>query len=168
MVEAAKPKMQYRYLGNSGLKVSVIGYGNWINSNDETAQARTTEAIKVCFEHGVNFFDTAEVYGDGEAERQMGKAFKDLDLRRESLVVATKIMKCGTGVNDRMNSRKHIIEGLDNALERMQLDYVDVVYSHRPDYETSLEEACAAFHHVIEKGKAFYWGTSEWPAQRIA
>lgn len=169
MVEAsaAKPKMIYRYLGNTGMKVSVIGYGNWVNSNDKAAQQFTTECIKACFDAGVNFFDTAEIYGDGEAERQMGQAFKELGLRREDLVVSTKIFACGSGVNDRFNSRKHIIEGLDNSLKRLQLDYVDVVFSHRPDQETSLEETCAAFHSVIEQGKAFYWGTSEWPAQRI-
>lgn len=97
----------------------------------------------------------------------MGTAFKELGLRREDLVVSTKLAQCGDGVNDKFNSRKHIVEGLDNSLKRLQMDYVDVVFSHRPDYETSLEETCAAFHHVIEQGKAFYWGTSEWPAQRI-
>lgn len=168
MVEAtaAKPKMIYRYLGNTGLKVSVIGYGNWIN-NQPDAQKFTTECIKACFDAGINFFDTAEIYGDGEAEIQMGKAFKELGLRREDLVVSTKIFQIGSGVNDRLNSRKHIIEGLDNCLKRLQLDYVDVVFSHRPDYETPIEEVCAAMHTVIEQGKAFYWGTSEWPAQRI-
>lgn len=169
MVEAAsaKPKMIYRYLGNSGLKVSVIGYGNWVNSNEGSAAKFTTECIKACYDAGVNFFDTAEIYGNGEAERQMGAAFKELGLRREDLVVSTKIFSCGSGVNDKFGSRKHIIEGLDNSLKRLQLEYVDVVFSHRPDYETTLEETCAAFHHVIEQGKAFYWGTSEWPAQRI-
>jgi len=166
MVEAvgSKPKMVYRYLGNSGLKVSVIGYGNWLNSDDKGSQEFTTNCIKACFEAGVNFFDTAEVYGMGEAERQMGNAFKELGLRREDLVVSTKLAIGGKGVNDKGNGRKHIIEGLDNSLKRLQLDYVDVVFSHRPDYESSLEETCAAFHHVIEQGKAFYWGTSEWPA----
>jgi voltage-dependent potassium channel beta subunit len=169
MVESSsdKPKMQYRFLGNTGLKVSVIGYGNWLNSNDTSAAAFTKECIKACYDAGVNFFDTAEIYGEGEAERQMGAAFKELGLRREDLVVTTKIFKCGNGVNDRMGSRKHILEATDNSLERLQLDYVDVIYSHRPDYECSLEETCAAFHSVIEKGKAFYWGTSEWPAHRI-
>lgn len=106
------------------------------------------------------------MYGkpEGEAEIQMGLAFKELGYRREDLVVSTKLMACGGGVNDRFNSRKHIIEGLNNSLKRLQLEYVDVVFSHRPDFETSLEETCAAFHHVIEAGKAFYWGTSEWPA----
>ncbi len=121
MVEATsdKPKMLYRYLGNSGLKVSVIGYGNWVNSNDAAAQKFTTECIKACFDAGINFYDTAEIYGNGEAERQMGTAFKELALRREDLVVSTKIFSCGNGVNDRFGSRKHIVEGLNNSLERL-------------------------------------------------
>jgi aryl-alcohol dehydrogenase-like predicted oxidoreductase len=89
---------------------------------------------------GVNFFDTAEIYGFGEAETQMGKAFKELNVRRESIVVSTKIYRIGTGVNDSMGSRKHIVEGLQNSLKRLQLDYVDIVFSHRPDYECDLEE----------------------------
>lgn len=122
----------------------------------------------MCFEAGVNFYDTAEIYGDGHAETLMGKAFKELALKREELVVSTKIFKIGPGVNDTFLSRKHIIEGLNNSLKRLQLDYVDVVFCHRPDYETPLEETCRAMHSVIEDGKAFYWGTSEWPADRIA
>ncbi len=160
--------MEYRQLGNTGLKVSVLGYGNWLNSNDKAAFDFTRDAIKECLDLGINFFDTAEIYGMGEAETQMGQAFKDLNVRRESIVVSTKVFRIGNGVNDSMMSRKHIIEGLQNSLKRLQLDYVDVVFSHRPDYETSLEECCAAMHYVIEKGLAFYWGTSEWTAPRIA
>jgi aryl-alcohol dehydrogenase-like predicted oxidoreductase len=173
MVEAKQlepdyKKMEYRHLGGTGLKVSVLGYGNWLNSNDAAAQKFTTDAIRECLSMGVNFFDTAEIYGFGEAETQMGRAFKELNVRRESIVVSTKIYRIGTGVNDSMGSRKHIIEGLQNSLKRLQLDYVDIVFSHRPDYECDLEEQCAAMHYVIEKGLAFYWGTSEWTAQRIA
>ena len=167
-MEPAYAKMEYRRLGNTGLKVSVLGYGNWLNSNDKEAYDFTRDSIKECLQMGVNFFDTAEIYGMGEAERQMGSAFKELNVRRESIVVSTKIWKIGGGVNDVMNSRKHIIEGLKNSLARLQMDYVDVVYSHRPDYECSLEETCRAFHHCIEMGLCFYWGTSEWTAQRIA
>lgn len=97
----------------------------------------------------------------------MGQAFKDLNVRRESIVVTTKIWKKGNGVNDQMGSRKHIVEAVQNSIKRLQMDYVDVVYSHRADYECDLEETCAAFHYLIERGLAFYWGTSEWTAQRI-
>jgi aryl-alcohol dehydrogenase-like predicted oxidoreductase len=162
-----KPKMVYRNLGRTGLKVSVLGYGNWLNSDSQEAYETTRDCIKACKEAGVNFFDTAEVYGAGEAERQMGRAFKELDYRREDLVVTTKLMKCGTGVNDKMLSRKHIMEGMAHSLERLQMDYVDVVYCHRPDIETPLEETCRAMHDLIESGRAFYWGTSEWSAVRI-
>ncbi len=92
--------MRYRYLGNSGLKVSLIGYGNWVNSNKPEAYQNTKETIKLCYDAGVNFFDTAEIYGYGEAESQMGKAFQELGLKRESLVISTKIFKIGDGINE--------------------------------------------------------------------
>ena len=111
-LEPEYSKMEYRYMVNTGLKVSVLGYGNWLNSNNKEAYDFTRDSIKECLSMGVNFFDTAEVYGMGEAERQMGQAFKDLNVRRESIVVTTKFMSCGSGVNDRMGSRKHIVEGL--------------------------------------------------------
>ena len=152
MVESskAKPQMEYRYLGNSGLKVSVLSFGNWLNSNKEEDYIVTRDAMKLCFEAGVNFFDTAEIYGMGEAETLMGKAFKELAFKREEIVVSTKILKVGAGVNDTFLSRKHIIEGLNNSLKRLQLDYVDVVFCHRPDWETPLEETCRAMNTVIE------------------
>jgi aryl-alcohol dehydrogenase-like predicted oxidoreductase len=106
-------KMDYRHLGKTGLKVSVLGYGNWLNSNNKAAYDFTKAAIKECLSLGINFYDTAEIYGMGEAESQMGQAFKDLNVRRESIVVSTKIWKVsGTGLNDTMMSRKHIVEGL--------------------------------------------------------
>ena len=160
--------MEYRYLGNSGLRVSVLSYGNWLNSNKEDDYTITRDAIKKCYEAGVNFFDTAEIYGNGSAEEQMGKAFKELGYKREDLVVSTKLFKCGAGVNDTFLSRKHIIEGTNNSLRRLQMDYVDVLFCHRPDYETPLEETCRAMSWVIDQGKAFYWGTSMWPADRIS
>ena len=99
----------------------------------------------------------------------MGRAFKELNLPREELVVSTKLFKSSTtGVNDMFLSRKHIIEGVNNSLKRLQLDYVDVIFCHRPDFDTPLEETCLALNNVIEKGLAFYWGTSEWPPERIA
>ena len=116
----------------------------------------------------MNFFDTAEAYGMGYAETSLGRIFKELNVKREDVVVSTKIFRIGQGPNDALLSRKHIIEGLTNSLKRLQLDYVDVVFCHRPDYETPLEETVAAMNWCIESGKAFYWGTSEWPADRIA
>lgn len=168
MVSTTPAKMEYRYLGNSGLKVSVFSFGNWLNSNKQEDYEITRDAIKICFENGVNFFDTAEIYGTGNAETQMGQAFKELGYRREDLVVSTKLFKCGAGVNDTFLSRKHIVEGLRNSLKRLQMDYVDVIFCHRPDYDTPLEETVRAMSYVIDQGMAFYWGTSEWPADRIS
>jgi aryl-alcohol dehydrogenase-like predicted oxidoreductase len=162
MVEGA-PRMKYRKLGNTGLRVSVLGYGNWLNSDSEEAYINTRDCIKACVEGGVNFFDTAEVYGQGEAEKQMGRAFKELGLRRESLVVSTKLIMCGDGINDKGLSRKHLMEGIANSLKRLQMDYVDVLFCHRPDLDTPLEETCRAMHDIINSNRAFYWGTSEWP-----
>ncbi len=156
-----KSKMVYRYLGNSGLKVSVLGIGNWINVNEDY------ESFKLAYENGINFFDTAEVYGFGKAETTLGENIKRLNVRREDIVVTTKISRCGPGVNDAFQSRKHIIEGVNNSLKRLQLDYVDVIYSHRPDRYTPIEETCRAYNWVIEQGKAFYWGTSEWSPSQL-
>ena len=163
----SKPKMEYRYLGNSGLRVSMLGFGNCLNSNKPEDYEMNRDVMKMCFEAGINFFDTAEIYGFGQSETIMGKAFKELGYKREELVISTKIFKIGQGVNDTLLSRKHIIEGVNGSLKRLQLDYVDVVFCHRPDYDTPLEETCRALHSVIESGKALYWGTSEWTVDRI-
>ena len=166
MVEAntTTSKMIYRYLGNSGLRVSVLSWGNWINGKDESENAKT---IKVALENGINFFDTAEIYAFGLAEISLGKAFKELNVRRESIVVSTKILKSGLGVNDCLLSRKHIIEGLKNSLKRLQLDYVDVVFCHRYDEITPIEEVVRAMNYCIENGLAHYWSTSEWKGSQI-
>jgi len=107
------------------------------------------------------------MYGFGVAETAMGQSFKNIGTKREDIVVSTKIYKCGNGVNDSFMSRKHIIEGTKNALKRLQMDYVDIIFSHRPDIRTPLEETCRAFSWLIDHGLAFYWGTSEWSAARI-
>ena len=158
-------KMRYRYLGNSGIQVSVLSWGNWINVKNENDI--TTETVKVALENGINFFDTAEIYGMGVAETSLGEALKTLKVKRESIVVSTKIFKCGFGVNDTMLSRKHITEGLNNSLKRLQLDYVDVVFCHRFDEDTPLEEVCRAMNQAILSGKTFYWATSEWAGTQI-
>ena len=120
MVEQKKEHgMEYRYLGNTGMKVSVFSFGNWLNSNEEKDYVLTRDCMKKCWENGVNFFDTAEVYGFGNAEIQMGKAFKELGLKREDIVVSTKLFKIGPGPNQAFLSRKHIIEGLNNSLKRL-------------------------------------------------
>ena len=157
-------KMEYRYLGNSGLLVSVLSFGTWVNNDDEKL---VEDSVKVALENGVNFFDTAEIYGLGKAEIALGKAFKKLNVQREKIVVSTKIYYIGQDPNDSFQSRKHIIEGIKNSLKRLQLDYVDVIFSHRYDMTTPIEETCRAMNYVIDKGMAFYWGTSEWTASQI-
>lgn len=164
--------MEYRFLGNSGLKVSVLSFGNWLTNNDPKVIENTKQIVKRCHELGVNFFDTAEGYGRGEAERQFGEALKFLNVPREDLVISTKIFfgtveEGKSKINRIGTSRKHIIEGLSASLKRLQLDYVDVVLAHRYDHETPIEETCRAFNWVINKGWAFYWGTSEWSAEQI-
>ena len=165
--EVHKPdcsKMEYRYLGNTGLKVSVLGFGNWVNNfNDEMNK----ECFKKCLENGINYFDTAEGYGMGKGEIQFGKAIKELNIPREKIVVSTKIFFGGKDPNESFLSKKHIREGVLNSLKRLQLDYVDIVFCHRYDMHTPLEETCRAMNWVINHGYAFYWGTSEWTASQI-
>lgn len=163
-MDTEQPKMLYRYLGDSGMRVSAIGWGNWINTGDANA---THDIMKYAIESGVNYFDTAEAYNNGEAEKTMGNALKKLDVRREDLVISTKIFKCGGGVNDNLLSRKHVIEGVNNSLKRLQLDYVDIIFCHKYDYNINMEEVCRAMNHLIEKEKAFCWGVSEWRASQI-
>ena len=128
--------------------------------------------MKAAYECGINFFDCAENYQDGQSEIQMGKAIKELGWKRNDIVVSTKLNWGGAHSNLKINnvglSRKHIIEGLNASLKRLQLDYVDLIYAHRPDRNTPIEETVRAFNHVIDQGKAFYWGTSEWNADEIA
>ena len=160
--------MEYRFLGNSGLKVSVLSFGNWLTNNDPTVLQQTIEIVKKCYDSGINFFDTAEGYGAGEAERQLGIALQKLDVPRQNLVVSTKIfLGTSKAINGNGTSRKHLIEGLLASLKRLQLDYVDIVYAHRYDADTPLEETCRAFNYLIDKGLAFYWGTSEWSSEEI-
>jgi len=161
--------MLYRTLGNTGLRVSVFSLGNWVTGNNPTAENEIIQIaiMKRAFELGVNFFDTAEAYGAGVAETILGKAIKQFKCNRKDIVISTKILKSGTGENDTGMGRKHIIEALNNSLKRLDLSYVDIVFSHRPDQDTPLEETCRAFHTLVESGKAHYWGTSEWNPELI-
>ena len=163
-MKPAKDKMEYRYLGNTGLKVSIIGLGNWLNNDDDS---QTLECTKTALQNGINYFDTAEIYGLGAAETTLGKALKELNVPREKIVVSTKIFKIGDDPNDAFLSRKHIIEGIKNSLKRLQLEYVDIVFCHRYDMKTPMKEVCEAMNWCIEMGYALYWGTSEWTACQI-
>lgn len=164
-------KMQYVNLGTSGLKVSRLSFGNYTNTG-AGAQERTDVLVKKAWELGINFFDTAEGYGAGEAERLLGNSLKLLGVPRTDYVVTTKIFyghhaENVNPANNNGTSRKRIAEGLDRSLKRLQLDYVDVVFCHRYDNSTPTIEVCQAMKTVIDQGKALYWATSNWPAARI-
>ncbi|XP_011091392.1 probable voltage-gated potassium channel subunit beta [Sesamum indicum] len=159
--------MQYKNLGRSGLKVSQLSYGAWVTFGNQLDVKEAKSILQCCRDHGVNFFDNAEVYANGRAEEIMGQAIKELGWKRSDIVVSTKIFWGGPGPNDKGLSRKHIIEGTKNSLKRLDMDYVDVIYCHRPDIGTPIEETVRAMNHVIDKGWAYYWGTSEWSAQQI-
>ena len=158
--------MKYKNLGRSGLKVSELSLGSWITFGN----ALNAQAVRSCmhraFELGVNYFDNAEVYAKGEAEVLMGEALKSF--RREDLVISTKIFWGGNGPNDTGLSWKHLVEGTRNSLRRMKLSYIDLLFCHRPDPSTPIEETVRAMDYMIKAGYIFYWGTSEWPAAQIS
>jgi voltage-dependent potassium channel beta subunit len=159
--------MQYRFLGRSGLKVSALSLGAWVTYGGQVAEEKATECMQVAYQAGVNFFDNAEAYANGNAEVVMGRIIKRSGWARTDLVISTKIFWGGKGPKDRGLSRKHILEGTDASLTRLQLDYVDLIFCHRPDLHTPIEETVWAMNHILNQGKAIYWGTSEWSAQQI-
>ena len=159
--------MEYRYLGDSGLKVSALSFGAWVTFGPQMDVEKAGECMQAAWDAGVNFFDNAEVYASGTAEEIMGEVLKRKGWKRSDFVISTKIFWGGEGPNDRGLSRKHILEGADAALGRLQLDYVDLIFCHRADLHTPVEETVRAMNNLIDQGKAFYWGTSEWPAERI-
>jgi len=159
--------MNYRRLGKAGLKVSELSLGAWVTYGEQVGEEIARECMTAAYEAGINFFDNAEGYARGQAEIVMGNVIKKLGWKRESFVVSTKIFWGGDGPNDTGLSHKHVIEGLNNALRRFQLEYVDLVFCHRPDPNTPIEETVRAMDIVIKQGKAFYWGTSEWSAAEI-
>ena len=159
--------MKYRYLGSSGLQVSALSFGSWVTFGPQLDENLALDCMRAAYEAGCNFFDNAEVYAAGQSEILMGKALKNSGWKRSDLVVSTKIFWGGKGPNDRGLSRKHVIEGADAALARLQLEYVDLVFCHRPDLHTPMEETVRAMSHLVDTGRAFYWGTSEWSAEQI-
>ena len=159
--------MHYRRLGKAGIKLSELSLGAWVTYGGQVGLDVARDCMAAAYDARVNFFDNAEAYAGGEAERVMGQVIKDLGWRRESVVVSTKIFWGGEGPNDTGLSHKHVIEGVNNALRRFQMDYVDLVFCHRPDPNTPIEETVRAMDIVIKQGKAFYWGTSEWSAAEI-
>jgi voltage-dependent potassium channel beta subunit len=159
--------MEYRYLGKSGLQVSALSLGAWVTYGGQVGEQIAYECMQAAIEAGVNFFDNAEAYAGGKAETVMGKVIKKAGWKRSDLVISTKIFWGGGGPNDQGLSRKHVIEGAQAALDRLQLDYVDLIFCHRADIHTPIEETVRAMNYLIDQGKAFYWGTSEWGPEKI-
>jgi voltage-dependent potassium channel beta subunit len=159
--------MEYRRLGKSGLKVSALSFGAWVTFGNQVDDEVAESCLRVAYEAGVNFFDNAEAYADGRAEEVMGRLIKKLGWSRDSFVVSSKVFWGGDLPNQEGLSRKHVIEACHAALRRLQVEYLDLYFCHRPDPNTPIEETVRAMHTLIEQGKVLYWGTSEWSAQQI-
>ncbi|XP_052612670.1 voltage-gated potassium channel subunit beta-3 [Peromyscus californicus insignis] len=159
--------MKYRNLGKSGLRVSCLGLGTWVTFGSQISDETAEDVLTTAYEHGVTLFDTAEVYAAGKAERTLGNILKSKGWRRSSYVITTKIFWGGQAETERGLSRKHIIEGLQGSLDRLQLEYVDIVFANRSDPNSPMEEIVRAMTHVINQGLALYWGTSRWSAAEI-
>jgi len=161
--------MNTRRLGRSGLKISELSFGSWVTYGNQVDTRAARELMAAAFDAGVNFFDNAEIYAKGDSEVIMGKVLKELGWPRIKYVVSTKFywgMRTCANDNNTLN-RKYLLDAIDGSLRRLQLDYVDLVYCHRADPNTPIEETVWAMHNIIERGKALYWGTSEWNADEI-
>ena len=161
--------MNYRHLGKAGIQVSELSFGSWVTLHTQVGVRETVEMMAAAYDAGVNFFDNAEAYANGKSEEIMGEALKRLGWRRGSYLVSTKLF---WGLHDNPNetntlNRKYLLESVDGSLKRLDLDYVDLLFCHRADPSTPIEETVWAMHNIIERGKALYWGTSEWEAADI-
>ena len=160
--------MEYRRLGKSGLKVSEFSFGAWVTFAKQVGEDDAASLMGYAYDNGVNFFDNAEGYEKGNAEIVMGEALKALNWPRESYAVSSKVFwGTGKGTLDRGLSAKHITDAAHAALKRLQVDYLDLYFCHRPDIDTPIEETVRAMHNLIMQGKVLYWGTSEWTAQQL-
>ena len=159
--------MEYRRLGKSGLRVSELSYGSWVTFSFQLDKVKAKKTMKHAYDAGINFFDNAEVYAAGESEKIMGAALKELGLQRDTYTVSSKVFFGGQLVTQRGLNAKHIRDGCDAALKRLKLDYLDHFFCHRPDFHTPVEETVRAMDVLVKQGKILYWGTSEWPADRI-
>jgi len=161
--------MNYRHLGKAGIQVSELSFGSWVTFHTQSGLDDAVDMMRAAYEHGVNFFDNAEAYAHGKSEEIMGAALRKLGWRRGSYLVSTKLY---WGLHDNPNevntlNRKYLLEGIDGSLQRLGFDYVDILFCHRADPATPIEETVWAMHNIIERGKALYWGTSEWEAPQI-
>ena len=159
--------MEYRNLGNSGLKISALSYGSWVTFVNQLNEKEATECMAYAFDQGVNFFDNAEAYASGKSEILMGKIIKKLNWNRDSFIVSSKAFWGGELPTQRGLSKKHLNDACIAAIKRLQVDYLDLFYCHRPDPETPIEETVFAMNDLILQGKIMYWGTSEWSSKEI-
>ena len=159
--------MNYRRLGRTGLNVSELSYGSWVTFSFQLGLDEATNIMKLAYENGVNFFDNAEAYASGESEIIMGEAIKNLGWSRDSFIISSKVFWGGEKPTQRGLIHKHIVDACHAALGRLQLDYLDLYFCHRPDPETPIEETVRAMHTLIMQGKICYWGTSEWSAKEL-
>ncbi|MEO5943505.1 MAG: aldo/keto reductase [Ferruginibacter sp.] len=163
--------MEYRRLGKSGLQVSALSFGSWVSFSKQINDKVAEELMGIAYDNGVNFFDNAEVYALGESEKMMGRVLKKKKWDRTSFIVSSKAFYGWRGKSDKPNqtgcSRKHLTEACNEALQRLQVDYLDLYYCHRPDKNTPIEETVWAMNILIQQGKILYWGTSEWSAAEI-
>jgi voltage-dependent potassium channel beta subunit len=163
--------MEYRRLGKSGLQVSALSLGSWLTFGKQIDNSVAEELMVLAYEQGVNFFDNAEIYARGRSELVMGEILKKYNWQRDSYIVSSKVFFGYLGKDAKPTqkglSRKHVVEACEQALKRLQLDYLDLYFCHRPDKETPIEETVWTMHNLIQQGKILYWGTSEWSAQEI-
>ncbi|HVR81089.1 MAG TPA: aldo/keto reductase [Luteimonas sp.] len=162
--------MQYRRLGSSGLQLSALSFGAWVTFGTQVGRGAARELIATAWDHGINFFDNAETYANGEAENVMGDAIADLRLPRDGFCVSSKVFfgsAKNPGPTQKGLSRKHVVDACHDALKRLRVDYLDLYFCHRPDPDTPIEETVRAMDGLIHQGKVLYWGTSEWSAQQI-
>ena len=163
-------EMEYRRLGQAGIKVSVLSFGSWVTFHNQLGRSTALECMQAAWEAGVNFFDNAEVYAGGRSETIMGEAIAELGWPRESFLLSTKLywgLVDGPNTKNTLN-RKYLLHAIEGSLERLGVDFVDLLFCHRPDPETPVEETVWAMHDIVSSGRALYWGTSEWPAHAIA
>jgi voltage-dependent potassium channel beta subunit len=162
--------MQYRRLGRSGLQLSALSFGAWVTFGAQVGRAQARELLALAWDRGVNFFDNAEIYNHGEAERVMGDVLADLRFPRDSYCVSSKVFFGAVDhpkPTQRGLSRKHVMEACHQALQRLRVEHLDLYFCHRPDPDTPIEETVAAMDMLVRQGKVLYWGTSEWPAEAI-
>lgn len=163
--------MEYRRLGKSGLQLSIVSFGSWVSFKKQIDDSKADELMSLAYDNGINFFDNAETYADGESEKMMGRVLKSKNWDRSSFIVSSKVFFGRYGKHFKPNqkglSRKHVIEACEEALQRLQVDYLDLYFCHRPDRNTPIEETVFAMNTLLNQGKILYWGTSEWSGVEI-